>query len=132
MAVTPIYTNPRFNIRRGYLSGFVGSSNTSAMTFDGTNLQFSYLAPQYVVVLRVRPEFAAASSNTYTLDYVFDMAASQVYLNGNPIAAGVGVKFVGMQTEPTWRIQVLATLPILESVKVDLPQQSGYWHQLWS
>jgi hypothetical protein len=60
------------------------------------------------------------------------MAASQVYFMGTPIAAGVGIKFWPMTTEPTFRIQVLATLSVDETQKADLFPLAGYWRPLWT
>lgn len=131
MAVTPILIGHNLNMTRSYMSGFVGSSDVTNMVLIGNVLHFDYLFPSYTVDLVVWPNFLAATSNRYTLDYVFDFPASQVYLSGVPIAAGVGYKFVAMQTEPTWRIQVLATLAIDETQKVDLARLPGYWRPLY-
>lgn len=131
MAVTLIYPDGLIGFKRSYISGFVGSSNVTNLTYSGVDVEFDYLAPQYHVQLRVFPYFRSFSSNFYTLDYVFDAASSQVYLNGSPIAAGVGVRFRAMLTEPTWRIQVLATLGVDESQKANLPSNGSYWRQLW-
>lgn len=128
--VTPIYTNPHFNMVRAYVSGFVGSVGMSNMILSPGNLDFDYLAPLIHVRLTVTPEFQPPSSNCYTLDHVFDFTTSEVTLSGAPIDAGVGVKFVAMHTEATWRIQVLATLAADETVKSDLLPLSAYWRPI--
>lgn len=119
------------NLPRAYISGFVGSTGITNMNYVGGFLHFDYLFPAYTVDLKIRPHFFAPSSNYYTLDYVFDFAASQVYLFGNPILAGAGYKFVAMSTEPTWRIQVLATLAIDENQRLDLFPLAHYWRPLY-
>lgn len=130
MPITPILVGNNMHFPRSYISGFVGSSDVTNMTYFGADLYFQYLAPIYEIFLRLNPKVVAPSSNVYTLDYVFDFAASQVYASGVPIAAGVGYKFVAMQSEPTWRIQVLATLAIDETQKLDLAKLPGYWRPM--
>jgi hypothetical protein len=132
VAVTPIYYNPRFNFNRAYISGFVGSVGVSSLAIVGNNVSFDYLFPNYHVDLRLKTVFQAPNTNNYTLDFIFDMAASQVYFMGTPIAAGVGIKFWPMTTEPTFRIQVLATLSVDETQKADLFPLAGYWRPLWT
>lgn len=130
MPVTPILIGGNTFFPRSYVSGFVGSSDVTNMAIVGSFLHFDYLWPTYTVDLFIWPNFFAPSSNCYTLDYVFDFTASQVYMGGIPISAGVGYKFVAMQTEPTWRIQVLATLAIDETQTLDLVQLSNYWRPM--
>jgi hypothetical protein len=130
MAVTPILVGRNINFTRAYLSGFVGSVGVTNMAYLGTVLHFDYLAPLITVDLQIRVNVFNPSSNHYTLDYVFDWSSSQVYLSGSPIAASVGYSFVAMLTEPTWRIQVLATLAIDEAQTLDLAPQSNYWRPL--
>jgi hypothetical protein len=130
MSVSGILVGSNANFPRSYISGFVGSAGVTNMVYSGGFLHFDYLAPVITVDLKIRPNFFAPSSNCYSLDYVFDFAASQVYLNGSPIAAGVGYKFVAMVSEPTWRIQVLATLAIDETQRLDLFPLAHYWRPL--
>ena len=99
------------------------------MTLISNVLSFDYLYPTYHIDLTVKTNFFFPNSNTYTLDYVFDIAASEVYQSGVPIIAGIGIAFRAMQTEPTFRIHVLATLPALETVKANLLPLAGYWAQ---
>lgn len=118
--------------KRSYISGFVGGVDTTDFVYDGLNLSFQYLAPLYLVVLRVDHRFRPASSNFYTLDYVFDAGESECYLSGVPVSVTIGVAFYPMKTEPAWRIRVQATLPVDENFKADLPQLTDYWRPLWS
>lgn len=118
------------DFNRAYISGWVGSSGVTNMSYTGGFLHFDYLAPVYTVDLKIKPEFFAPSSNWYTLDWVIDWAASQVYVSGSPLAAGVGIRFWPMTTEPTWRIQVLATLAVDETQRLDLFPLAHYWRPL--
>lgn len=130
MAVTPILVGANKNFNRAYMSGFVGSVGVTGMIYAGGFLHFDYLAPVITVDLKIKPAFFAPSSNFYTLDWIFDWAASQVYLSGSPISAGVGYRYWPMQTEPTWRIQVLATLAVDETQRLDLFPLAHYWRPL--
>jgi hypothetical protein len=130
MSVTPILVGSNMNMPRSYISGFVGSVGVTNMVFAGRFVRFDYLAPLIRVDLWLKPEFEAPNSNVYTLDWIFDWSLSQVYVSGSPVAAGVGYRFVAMQSEPTWRIQVLATLGIDETQKLDLVPLSGYWRPI--
>lgn len=130
MAVTPILVGSNVNFPRSYLSGFVGSAGVTNMVYAGFILRFDYLAPLIQVDLQLKPNFFLPNSNCYSLDYIIDWSTSQVYVSGSPIAAGVGYKFVAMQSEPTWRIQVLATLAIDETQTIDLDPVLGYWRPM--
>jgi hypothetical protein len=128
MAVTLLYTtNPKFWLLRSYIKGFVGSVDVTNLAIVGNFVSFDYLAPLIHVDLKIKPEFQAPNSNSYTLDFIFDGAASQVYLSGSPIVASVYVGFYAMQTEPEWRIRVLSTFFPKETEKADLFPLSGYW-----
>lgn len=128
MAITPLYaTNRHFGFPRSYVAGFVGSAGMSNLVLVGHTLQWDYLYPIYQVHLVIDSRFFQPTSNHYTLDYVFDWSSSQVYQSGSPIAAGVYVGFWPMHTEPTWRIQLMATFTIDESQKIDLTQPPNYW-----
>jgi hypothetical protein len=127
MAITPIYTGPNMNFPRSYIAGFVGSAGVTNMRFVGEILRFDYLAPLILVDLVIKHKFFVPTSNVYSLDYVFDFAASQVYVSGTPVAAGVGVQFRAMSVESTFRLQVLSTLSLDEAQTVDLAAVPGYW-----
>jgi len=128
MAVTLLYTtNPKFWLLRSYIKGFVGSADVTNLAIVGNFVSFDYLAPLIHVDLKIKPEFQAPNSNSYTLDFIFDGASSQVYLSGSPIVASVNVGFYPMTTEPEWRIRVLSTFSPKETEKADLFPLSGYW-----
>ena len=76
--VTPIYTNPRFTFNRAYISGFVGSMGTSNFAIVGNFVDFDYLFPLIHVKLKIKTQFQAPNTNSYTLDWIFDFAASEI------------------------------------------------------
>ena len=130
MAVTPILIGRNINFPRSYISGFVGSVGVTNMIYAGGFLRFDYLYPNYSIDLKIRPEFFTPSSNVYSVLYVIDWAASQTYFMGGSIPSSQGFKFVAMTTEPTWRLQVLATLAVDETQRLDLFPLPHYWRPL--
>jgi len=130
MAMGLIYTTYKKHFRRSYMSGFVGSADCSNMFIAGNVVEYDYLYPTYHIYVVLKPAFVVPSSNTYTLDWIIDPAASQIYANGSPISAAIGVGFYPMTTEATWRIQLSSTFAALESVKADLVPLANYWRTL--
>lgn len=117
--------NPNFP--RSYMKGFVGSGGFTNFVLTGNVLSFDYLFPLVQCNFVVSSVFLPPTSNVYSLDHVFDEPASTVFVGGSPYTGDVGIKWVAMQTEPVWRIQLLATLSIDETIRADLQPISGYW-----
>lgn len=120
-------TNPHMNFPRSYIKGFVGGFGDSNFVLTGDIVSFDYLYPLYRVDVVIKHKFIVPTSNTYSLDWIIDTAASQVYQSGTPISAGIGVGFHPMQTEPTWRIQLHSNFAVVESLLADLAPVPGYW-----
>jgi hypothetical protein len=130
MAMGLIYTTYKKHFRRSYMSGFVGSTGCSNMSISGDVVEYDYLYPIYHIVVVLKHAFVVPNSNTYTLDWIIDANASQIYASGSPISAAIGVGFYPMTTEATWRIQLSSTFSPLETVKADLIPLAHYWRPL--
>src|ERR1700730_1342574 len=131
MSMGLIYTtNPGFNFPRSYISGFVGSAGDSNFAIAGNIVTFDYLYPVYHISCVIKTNFVTPNSNVYSLDYIIDGAASQVYQNGTPIAAAIGVGFYAMQTEPTWRIQLHSNFLVDEILLANLVPVANYWRPI--
>lgn len=131
MAVTPHYTTYLYNFPRSYLSGFVGCAGCSNMRWSGETLQVDFNPGGFRFDLVVNHKFFVPSSNVYSLDYVFDNAASQVYQAGLPVPSGMWYGFYKMTTRPEWRILILSSLPPDETQRLDLTPKAGYWRPLY-
>lgn len=131
MAVTPYYTTRLYNFNRAYLSGFVGCVGITNMRWSGETLVCDYGGGVYRFDLVVNHNFFVPTSNTYSLDYVFDNPASQVYQSGLPVASGMWYAFYPMTTRPEWRILILSSLAADETQLLDLDQKPGYWRPLY-
>jgi len=128
MPINFLYPALPVNFTRSYISGFVANTGIINMVLVGNVLSYDYLTPAIHLDLVIRPHFLPWSSNVYSLDYVFDAAASQAYVSGSPVSSSQGIRFTPMLTEPTYRISTIFGLGIDESLKVDLPAApTGYW-----
>lgn len=131
MAVTPHYTTPLYNMNRAYISGFVGCVGITNMHWSGETLSCDYGGGAFTFELVIRHKFFVPTSNTYSLDYVFDNTASQVYQGGIPVASGMWYGFYPMTTRQEWRILILSSLAADESQRLDLDPKPGYWRPLY-
>lgn len=131
MAVTPHYTTFNYNMNRAYMSGFVGCVGITNMHWVGETLVCDYNPGNFRFDLVVNHNFFQPSSNTYSLDYVFDNADSQVYQAGVPVASGMWYAYHPMTTRPEWRIWILSSLAVDETQRLDLVRLPGYWRPLY-
>lgn len=131
MAINFIYPGGNPNFPRSYVKGFVGSVGVMNLALVGDVLSFNYLSPAIHVDYVIYSYFTPWNSNAYSLEYVFDPAASQGYSGGVPVPSTQGIRFVAMPDEPAWRIQVLATLALDTTQRADLAAApAGYWRPM--
>jgi hypothetical protein len=131
MAVTPHYTTYLYNMNRAYMSGFVGCAGITNMHWNGEILECDFAGGAYTFSLVVNHKFFVPSSNVYSLDYVFDNAASQVYQGGLPVPSGMWYGYYPMTTRPEWRILILSSLAADETQRLDLTPKANYWRPLY-
>ena len=131
MAVTPHYTTRLYNFPRSYMSGFVGCVGITNMRWSGETLVCDYGGGAFRFDLVVTHKFFVPSSNVYSLDYVFDNAASQVYSGGLPVPSGMWYGYYKMTTRPEWRILILSSLAPDETQLLDLDRLPNYWRPLY-
>jgi hypothetical protein len=112
---------------RSYIKGFVSSAGCFGLTLSGNYLSYYYLSTHILVKQWVKTEFLNPNSNVYSLDYVFDGSLSEAYIDGVPAGGTVYIRFHAMVSEPTWRIQVLASFAANEADTADLVPLAGYW-----
>jgi hypothetical protein len=128
MPISFSYFTPKMNLKRSYIKGVVGASDVSNLAVAGTHITFDYLFPLYHVDIVMKTEWATWSSNTYTLDWILDAAASQTYLSGSPVATSQIVAFHPMSDGSGYFLQMLASLPVLESQRAEFAAApSSYW-----
>lgn len=131
MPETFFYPSGIPNFPRSYMKGFVGSSGMINMVVSGQFLDFDYLSSFVHCHWKMNSFFYPATSNTYSLDYIFDGPASQTFVGGVLTPGNSAIVFHAMTTQAAWRIQLLATLPVDESQFADLaPMGSGYWNKI--
>lgn len=105
----------------------MGGFGDSNFVLSGDVVSFDYLFPLYQVDVVIKHKFIVPTSNVYSLDWIIDTTASQVYQSGSPIAASIGVGFHPMQSESSWRIQLHSNFSVVESLVADLLPVPGYW-----
>lgn len=131
MPETFFYPWGKPNFPRSYISGFVGSTGVLNMHMAGNVLIFDYLSTFIHCEWVVDARFFPPTSNVYSLDYVLDAAASSTYVGGVLTPGNSALRFWPMTTEPTWRVQVLATISPDEAQVADLVAlASGYWRPM--
>lgn len=113
---------------RSYIDGFVANTGMLNLALVGNVFSYDYLTTNIHIDIVIKPHFLAWSSNTYSLDWILDPAASQAYVGGVPVTSSQGIRFTPMLTQPQWRISTIFGLGIDESLTVDLPgAPSNYW-----
>lgn len=128
--ITFTYTKPKIEFPRTYVKGFVSCVGTSHFTWDGEYLEFYYLYPVSRLVCGVYDHFINPSSNVYSLDFVFDPDKSTIYQSGIPTPAAVPVDFIYLSSDNSYRINLVAQLPVDPLTTVDYAQPSGYWRPI--
>jgi len=113
---------------RSYIKGFVANVGMLNLVLTPFTFSYDYLSPAIHIDIVIKQQFYHWNSNTYSLDWILDPAASQAYVSGVPVASSQGIRFTPMTTEPEWRISTIFGLGIDESLKVDLPPAPPhYW-----
>ena len=128
MPITLTYPAAQQRFPRSYLAGFVANVGMLNMVLVGDTLSYDYLSPTIHIDLVIQTRFLQWSSNVYTLDHIFDAAASQAYVSGSPVTSSQGIRFWPMLTQPYWRVYTIFGLGVDESQTVNLPPPpSTYW-----
>lgn len=128
MSIVLTYPAIQQNFPRSYIKGFVANVGMLNLTFSGHTFSYDYLSAHIHIDLVVTNEFFNWNSNVYSLDHIFDGAASQAYVGGLPVVSSQGIRFWPMQTEPAYRIYTIFGLGVDETKRLDLPPAPpGYW-----
>ena len=125
--ITFSYPEGILSFPRTYVKGFVSCVGTSHFTWDGEYLEFYYLYPVSRLVCGVYDHYIPASSNYYSLDYVFDPDKSTIYQSGIPTPATVPIAFRYVPEDLSYRIMLVSQLTIDPLTTVDYDQPTGYW-----
>jgi len=115
------------NFTRNYIRGFGAGIGSSGLALASDRLQGFYLAPDYYFDLKIDARFFPASSNVYSLDYVFDASDSWFYAFG---VLSTAVIYLGIVFDPndfSFRVNVLDNVGFDATQVVDLPSPTGYW-----
>jgi len=125
--VTLLYPEGIQNFPRTYIVGFVLPLTIINTTLAGGVLSFDTNTLQHHWDLPLTAEFAPASSNFYSLDYVFDLATCFHYFLGTPSPSTLNIGLRRLINEGEMRIQVALEFTPDPAQIADLPQISPYW-----
>lgn len=109
MPVVLTFSDGVGNFPRSYIKGFYTDDDYPIVGISTDLLQLTQTGFDVLVNLVIRTNFYAPSSNVYSLDYVFDAAASQAYYLGVPYLAGFDIKLIGDPIDFSWRIKVVGS-----------------------
>jgi len=118
---------PEMNFNRAYVRGFVLGSGCSAPSLSGEHLLFGYPPGGQVLDYLIHHNVFVATSNTYSLDRVFDPDNCFCTIGGFPSPTTTLLRLVGLTSVAGFWIQVVANFDPDESLRVELPQLSNYW-----
>lgn len=122
------YLNPHFNFPRSYIERVAIRSTLSVDPhFDGDTIEWN-AAPGYTYRVALKSNFKAWSSNVYSMDYIFDEAASSIDCHLFPCFDLVTIGFTHLINDkpPILWIQPFATPG--DAFVLSLPgAPSTYW-----
>jgi len=127
MSVGLTYSKGSGNFPRSYIRGFACDNNFPIVSLTDHTLELTQAGYDVQIYLVIRPHFYAPNSNVYSLDYVFDGAASSGFYLGLPYPFGFDVRLIGDPDDFSFRIYLPSGLGFNHSIKADLPPLSSYW-----
>ena len=121
---------PLHNINRGYCRGVaVRTDGISGLTFSDRFIEYDDSGGIHWR-LALTEKFVAPTSNTYSLDYIWDAEASVATIAGVPTAAGAYIFIDYMPEEPGIQLQVQASASTGARHGILLPPlPSSYWRK---
>lgn len=125
--VTFIYPNPMINTPRSYVKGFALPVGSGGSALVGSDLVTTYVPGNQFVQLRIQARFLAATSNTYSLDYIFDLPNCWSWIGGVLSAAAITMSFGCFTPDLAFRVRFAPFLPVDASQSVDLPAIPSSW-----
>jgi hypothetical protein len=125
--VTFFYPPIIMNFPRTYCYGFALPVGCAGSALTGGNLVTTYTPINQFLQLKLNPAFLAATSNKYSLDYVFDLAECYSYIDGVLSPGTIAVEFGTYAPERVYRFRLGVGLAVDPLQNVDLPQLPNYW-----
>lgn len=125
--VTFTYPANKMFFRRSYCRGFALPVGCVGSAVAGGNLVTTYAPIDQYLVLRIQPRFYAPTSNTYSIDYCFDLLNCWSYLSGVLSPGSIAIEFGTYPPDRNYRIRLGVGLPVDQAQNVDLLAIPGYW-----
>lgn len=130
--MTLTLTYPRGNpwLPRAYIWGFIAGSWITSVSLAGQNLILSKPSLNLVYNLAIDSRFFPASSNTYSLDYVFDLSGCYATISGVPIDTGAEVLLDYDPETFSLVVRIFDGTPMLHSLTAELGHVPNYWRNV--
>lgn len=129
MAVLFLSANPKFTFNRLYIKGYALLGDGLIVDdYTPTRLFFHWTAAPVVFDFAIFPTFSSARSNSYTLDHVFDLDNSFIYLSGVVVPFGT---FIDWGYDPVDLAPVILVRPVPTATMyqiLPLPPPSSPWY----
>lgn len=100
------------------------------VTLAGQYLEFTTGGGHVLFRLKIADRFYPASSNSYSLDYVFDPTDMNAYIDGVPAAGTLALRVGVAAGHPDFWLKIDAGGSIDPSKRVEIPALSSYWRPL--
>lgn len=127
MALTLTYPKGAGNFPRSYIKGFVGVVSYD-MFIVGNELHLDRASSGDVFVFWITDRFLAASSNVYSLDYVFDPALSYWTRFGVALPNTIPITLTSDPNDFSFRIAIAEGVNTDFTVIANLsPPAPSYW-----
>jgi hypothetical protein len=122
-----LYPDGKPNFPRAYIWGFITGNFVDTITLSGHNLVLykSSLALLYNFAIDTR--FYPPTSNTYSLDYVFDPAGCYATISGVPIDTGAQILLDYDPVTFSRVIRIFDGFAPLHTRIAELSHVPGYW-----
>jgi hypothetical protein len=131
MSVLFLSDHPKFSFPRHYTRGYAFTGvGLSLLSSTPTLISVALLGGSFHADFVIRPHFYAPSTNQYTLDFVFDFDASQIYFGSTPVAFGTFCDWGYVVGDNMPRIVVRPTGEGSDIILVDLPAAPTVWRPL--
>jgi len=126
-SVNFIYPQGKPWMPRSYIRGFVLWLGIETVSLTGNILQFSHTGGVVVFQCQVSDVFLPSSSNSYSLDYVFDPDNCNAYINGVLAGGTLAMRVRSIPDHPDFWLAIDAGGVIDPSKRALLPALTGYW-----
>jgi hypothetical protein len=128
--VTLSYTRGNQWVNRAWIKGFCNQVGVDHASLVGQVWHFEYTPASLKWDMVISDKFFPPTSNTYSLSFVFDLAASFSYVGVVPVPTTINFGLMQIAGEGSFRLGTEPTVMGDPPTAVDLVPLTNYWHPL--